>query len=64
VRQRFGSAVKDISFDRAYMLFPALSLQNYRNHIERTAGPMLKLVEMRFGRSELSQISPNALRPV
>ena len=27
------------------MHFPALSVQNYRAHLERTAGPMLKLVE-------------------
>src|SRR5947207_12158117 len=46
VRERLGGAVKDIMFDRACMLFPALSVQNYRDHIERTAGPMLKLVEM------------------
>jgi SAM-dependent methyltransferase len=46
VRERLGSAVKDVQFDRACMLFPALSVQNYRDHIERTAGPMLKLVEM------------------
>ncbi len=45
VRERFGSAVKEIVFDRACMLFPALSVQNYRDHLERTAGPMLKLVE-------------------
>ena len=45
VRERLGSAVKDILFDRACMLFPALSVQNYRDQIERTAGPMLKLVE-------------------
>jgi hypothetical protein len=45
VRERLGSAVKDIVFDRACMLFPALSEQNYRDHLERTAGPMLKLVE-------------------
>jgi SAM-dependent methyltransferase len=45
VRERLGSAVKDILFDRACMLFPALSVQNYRDHIERTASPMLKLVE-------------------
>ena len=45
VRERLGSAVKDIVFDRACMLFPALSVQNYRDHIERNAGPMLKLVE-------------------
>jgi SAM-dependent methyltransferase len=45
VRERLGAAVKDILFDRGCMLFPALSVQNYRDHIERTAGPMLKLVE-------------------
>jgi SAM-dependent methyltransferase len=45
VRERFSSAVKEIVFDRACMLFPALSVQNYRDHLERTAGPMLKLVE-------------------
>lgn len=55
VRERLGSAVKDIRFDRGCMLFPALSVQNYRDHIERTAGPMLKLVEM------LSGSDPNRL---
>jgi len=46
VRQRLGSGVKDIFFDRARMLVSALSPQNYRDYLERTAGPMLKLVEM------------------
>jgi len=45
IRERLGSAVKDILFDRGCMLVPALTVQNYRDHIERTAGPMLKLVE-------------------
>ncbi len=45
VRERLGSAVKAILFDRGCMLFPALSVQNYRDRIEQTAGPMLKLVE-------------------
>ena len=45
VRERLGAAVKDIVFDRRCMLFPALSVQNYRDHLEHTAGPMLKLVE-------------------
>ena len=31
------------------MQFPTLSLQHYRAFIERTAGPMLKLVEMLSG---------------
>jgi SAM-dependent methyltransferase len=55
VRERLGSAVKDIVFDRARMSFPALSVQNYRDHLERNAGPMLKLVEM------LSASDPNRL---
>jgi hypothetical protein len=46
VRERLGNAVRNIQFDRACMLIPALSVQNYRHQIERTAGPMLKLVEM------------------
>jgi ubiquinone/menaquinone biosynthesis C-methylase UbiE len=45
VRERLGPAVKDILFDHACMLVPALSVQNYRDYIERTAGPILKLVE-------------------
>ena len=45
-RERLGSAVSDVVFDRDRMQFPALSLKNYRTAIERTAGPMLKLAEM------------------
>jgi SAM-dependent methyltransferase len=45
VRDRLGSAVKDIVFDRDRMLFPALSVPHYRTLIEQTAVPMLKLVE-------------------
>src|SRR6266705_3402660 len=46
VRERLGSAVTEIVFDRDRMNFPDLSLPGYRAVIERTAGPMLKLVEM------------------
>lgn len=46
VRQRLGSAVKDIWFDRGCMCVPALSVANYRDYLEHTAGPMLKLIEM------------------
>lgn len=46
VRERLGNAVSDIVFDRDRMLFPTLSFQHYRALIEKTAGPMLKLVEM------------------
>lgn len=45
VRERLGRAVTDLVFDRAAMLVPTLSLQHFRQTIERTAGPMLKLVE-------------------
>lgn len=45
VRERLGKAVKDIVFDRERMSAPALSPQHYRALIERTAGPILKLVE-------------------
>ncbi len=45
VRDRLGDAVREITFDRDRMSVPALSPQNYEAFIERTAGPMLKLVE-------------------
>jgi SAM-dependent methyltransferase len=45
VSQRLGNAVKDIVFDRATMRVPALSPQHFRTTLERTAGPLIKLVE-------------------
>jgi SAM-dependent methyltransferase len=44
IRQRLGDAVTDIVFDRGVMTFPALSPQHYRNGIEQTLGPVVKLV--------------------
>ena len=44
IRQRLGDAVADITFDRAVMVFPALSPQHYRRGIEQTLGPVVKLV--------------------
>ena len=44
VRQRLGSAVKDILFDRATMLVPALSPSHHRIVSEKTAGSMVRLV--------------------
>lgn len=49
VKERLGSAVKDLVFDRGRMTVPALSPQHYRAHFERTAGPVRKLVEMLSG---------------
>jgi SAM-dependent methyltransferase len=45
IGERFGTAVEDISFDRDALVAPALSPQHYRLHMERTAGPMIKLIE-------------------
>jgi len=45
VRQRLGAAVKDLVFDRATLLVPALSPQHNRSLMERTAGPVVKLVQ-------------------
>jgi SAM-dependent methyltransferase len=46
VRERLGDRVRDITFDRGTMLTPALSPAHSRAVIERSAGPMIKLVEM------------------
>jgi SAM-dependent methyltransferase len=45
VRERLGSVVKDISFERDTMYAPALSPQHHRGMTERTAGLMVRLVE-------------------
>ncbi|HEX2021250.1 MAG TPA: methyltransferase domain-containing protein [Candidatus Thermoplasmatota archaeon] len=45
VRQRLGDAVRDVAFDREAMLFPAMSVGHYRELLERTSGPVLKLVQ-------------------
>jgi SAM-dependent methyltransferase len=45
VSQRLGKAVTEIVFDRGTMLTPALSPQHHRAAIERSAGPMVKLIE-------------------
>jgi ubiquinone/menaquinone biosynthesis C-methylase UbiE len=45
VRERLGSAVRDIAFERGTMQSPALSPQHFRALTERTAGPVVKLVE-------------------
>lgn len=46
VRERLGSAVKDLTFLREIMSSPALSPAHYRTAFERTAAPVIKLVEM------------------
>jgi SAM-dependent methyltransferase len=44
IRERLGSAVRDITFTRDCMLVPALSPQHFRGSAERAAGPLVKLV--------------------
>ena len=46
IRERLGDAVRDISFDRERMLVPVLSAEHHQAMNERTAGPVVKLVEM------------------
>jgi SAM-dependent methyltransferase len=45
IRERLGDAVKDVVFERNTMYAPALSPQHFRLLTERTAGPMIKLIE-------------------
>jgi SAM-dependent methyltransferase len=45
IRERLGDAVRDIAFERNTMYAPALSPQHFRLLTERTAGPMIKLIE-------------------
>jgi SAM-dependent methyltransferase len=46
VQERFGNSVRDIEFDSGTMITPALSPQHFRAFTEKTAGPVIKLVEM------------------
>jgi SAM-dependent methyltransferase len=45
VRERLGTTVKDLVFDRGRMWVAALSPEHYRASFERTAGPMRRVVE-------------------
>ncbi|MCC7008829.1 MAG: class I SAM-dependent methyltransferase [Acidobacteria bacterium] len=45
IRERLGSRVRDLVFDRATMVVPCLTPAHNRAVVERTAGPVLKLVE-------------------
>jgi SAM-dependent methyltransferase len=46
VTERLGYRVKDVFFARACMEVPVLSPQHHRVRVERTLGPMVRLVEM------------------
>ena len=45
VTRRLGGAVRDVAFDRATQLTPALSPQHYRQVIEQSAGMVARLVQ-------------------
>jgi SAM-dependent methyltransferase len=46
VRERLGDKVKDLVFDREFMITNALSPEHVRFVMERTAGPVIKLLEV------------------
>lgn len=46
VGERLGERVRDITFERRFMLTPALSPAHHRHMLESSVGPMIKLVEM------------------
>jgi SAM-dependent methyltransferase len=56
IRERLGDRVRDLTFDRATMLVPVLSLNHQRELFEKAAGPVRKLVEM------LSTTDPSKLQ--
>lgn len=55
IRERLGGAVKNIVFNRATMRVPTLSPQHNRVMLEKTAGPVLRIV------ATLSETDPKKL---
>jgi ubiquinone/menaquinone biosynthesis C-methylase UbiE len=45
VRQRLGNEVRDIEFDRDEMVIPTLSPKHFRAYSERSAAPVIKVIE-------------------
>lgn len=45
IRERLGDRVSGLVFDRGVMLVPALSPQHHREVMERTAGPVIRMLE-------------------
>lgn len=45
IRERLGALVRDLRFDRAMLTVPSLSPQHNRTMMEKTAGPVIKMVE-------------------
>jgi len=51
VQQQLGNSVDRIAFDRQEMLVPTLSPQHFRTNVERSAGPIIKMIEMLAAKS-------------
>ena len=49
VRERLGTAIGDLRFDRGCLRFPALSPAHARGFMERNAAPVMKVVETLTG---------------
>ena len=45
IAQRLGQSVTDLTFHRAALFVPALSPQHFRLNIERSAGPVTRMIE-------------------
>ncbi len=56
IKDRFGSSVSNLIFDRGCILVSALSPQHFRLQVERSAGPVIRLIE------NLSANSPGQLQ--
>lgn len=54
IRERLGSAVKDLVFDRDRLLSPTLSPQHHREHAEHTVPPIMKLIQSSTDPSKLA----------
>lgn len=46
VRERLGAAVKDLTFERDFMIVPTLSARHSRVQFEATSGPVIRMVAM------------------
>jgi SAM-dependent methyltransferase len=46
VRERLGSAVRDVHFDRSLLRAPYLSVQHIRTFMEQSVGPVMRIAQM------------------
>lgn len=53
IRERLGTGVSDIAFEREVLLTPMLSPQHFRSFLETTVGPLTKLVQKYQGQESI-----------